>query len=375
MQSDSLTEAMVSQQEVEPAVAWLWLLVPVALVMLALLPLWEPAPWLVWSVAAAIGLLSGATVVWLLLHQRKLTRQARLEQALSSEQVNGLAALLESVLPAWQHHVLAVKEQTEEAVVQLTTRFAVVLEEFDLAGIGGGMRSANGDANTGRTIDLLTLCERELQPLVGSLSAVVDGNDAMLINVRNLAAETVGLSEMAKEVGSIAAQTNLLALNAAIEAARAGESGRGFAVVASEVRKLSQRSAETGRQIAERVSHVTTIMEKTLRTAQESLTQDKLSVTLSGNIVEDVLGHVRALGASADSMHTHGMVVRGEVEQLLMAMQFQDRVSQMLSGVNEDITRMQDTLASAENDEWPSAQEWMESLGRTYVMEDQKHQK
>jgi hypothetical protein len=47
----------------------------------------------------------------------------------------------------------------------------------------------------------------------------------------------------------------------------------------------------------------------------------------------------------------------------------------MLSGVNEDITRMQDTLASAENDEWPSAQEWMESLGRTYVMEDQKHQK
>jgi methyl-accepting chemotaxis protein len=375
MRRDSQQQTMVSQPELGPPVKWYWMLVPLVLVLLGLLPLWEPAPWVIWSGAAAVGFLSGATVLRLLLQQQELTRQAQLEQSLSNEQVNGLADLLESVLPAWQHHVLAVKQQTEEAVVQLTTRFAVVLEEFDLAGIGGGAGPANGVGKSTETIDLLTLCERELQPLVGSLSAVIDGNDAMLANVRNLAAETVGLSEMAKEVGSIAAQTNLLAINAAIEAARAGDSGRGFAVVASEVRKLSQRSADTGRLIAERVSHVTTIMDKTLLTAQESLTQDKLSVTLSGQIVGDVLSHVRALGASADSMHTHGMVVRGEVEQLLMAMQFQDRVSQMLSGVNEDMTRMQDTVASAENDEWPSAQEWMESLGRTYVMEDQRHRK
>ncbi len=227
----------------------------------------------------------------------------------------------------------------------------------------------------GGNIGLLALCERELQPVVGSLSDVIEGKDAMLANIKDLATETAGLSAMAAEVGSIAAQTNLLAINAAIEAARAGESGRGFAVVAAEVRKLSQRSADTGRQIASRVTQVSAIMQQTLLAARDSHAQDKMSVSLSGNIVEDVLCHVRKLGASADSMHQHGLVVRGEVEHLLMAMQFQDRVSQMLCGVNADMARLEVALASGGTDALPDVQEWMDSLRQTYTMEDQQHQR
>jgi methyl-accepting chemotaxis protein len=180
---------------------------------------------------------------------------------------------------------------------------------------------------------------------------------------------------MAEEVRSIAAQTNLLALNAAIEAARAGESGRGFAVVASEVRMLSQRSSETGARIGKRVGQIAGIMNTTMAGAQAAAVDDKHAVSLSGELVEHVLGHVRKLGASAESMRSHGMVVRKEVETLLMAMQFQDRVSQILCGVENNMTLMQQTLEQVDTQGLPNADDWLDALNQSSNMNDQLYQR
>ncbi len=56
-----------------------------------------------------------------------------------------------------------------------------------------------------------------------------------------------------------------------------------------------------------------------------------------------------------------------------MAMQFQDRVSQMPSTVYNDMPRLKDTLNTADTEGLPSPQEWMASLSETYTMEDQRH--
>jgi methyl-accepting chemotaxis protein len=352
-----------------PGTAAWWAGAPVLLVALAAAPQWLEGAWVPGLSLLGVALVSGFTV-WRLVqrggHSPALQDSGLAWQADAPHQ-DALDLVL-GVLPAWQQHVDIVKTQTEQAVERLTSSFASVLGELDMAGIGHTGQSKDQED---RTIRLLALCERELQPVVQSLSSMIEGKDILLSNIRSLAKQTLELQGMAADVGSIAAQTNLLALNAAIEAARAGESGRGFAVVATEVRMLSQRSAETGKRISERVGQIASVMNATLNTAEESTQQDKNSVSLSGELVEHVLGHVRKLGDSADAMNQHGMVVRAEVEQLLIAMQFQDRVSQILEGAHHNMQQMEQTLQQLPEEGAPSTEDWLHALNQTSRMNDQ----
>lgn len=341
-----------------------WLLTPIASMALASTPWWTSEPWAQWLALGGVGLLNIA-LLWALYARPQPSTPSPSHARPSGASHAPLTTLLQSVLPTWQGHVNDAQRQTEDAITQLTTSFAHVLQQFDLAGIAGG----NAQAQAGPSIGLLSVCERELQPVVSSLTEVIESRDAMLTNIHQLASQTKELQAMATEVSSIAAQTNLLAINAAIEAARAGDSGRGFAVVAAEVRKLSQRSADTGKSIGARVGQISAIMDATMASASTAHEQDRHVVSMSGHVVDDVLGHVKKLGTASDTMHHHGLIVRQEVEKLLMAMQFQDRVSQMLSAVTGDIARLQGALKSPHST--LNEQEWMASFAATFTMQDQ----
>lgn len=351
---------------------WRKLLLPIIGVACAALPLLHQVGWQ--EIAALLGVTVAFLINWRLDAGQGMQFQSSQSDA-PTAQAGHLPELLAAVLPIWSHHVQSVKDQSEGAIGQLITSFSSMVKQFDMAGFGG-VSGMEDSSHEDVTISLLTLCERELTPVIGALEKVIDSKDGLLHSVRDLSAATSELTDMASEVTMIAAHTNLLAINAAIEAARAGSAGRGFAVVAGEVRKLSQQSAETGKKISDRVVQITDIMQQTLEAAARAADQDKRAMTVSGHVVQDVLNHVRNLGASAEHMREQGNIIRRDVENLLINLQYQDRISQILTVVDGDINRLQRLMAEVEAglplSDLPTTDSWLADLGGGYTMHEQR---
>lgn len=119
--------------------------------------------------------------------------------------------------------------------------------------------------------------------------------------VSELGDSMVNIHEFLDSITSIAEQTNLLALNAAIEAARAGETGKGFAVVAEEIRKLSDESNSTAKEINEIIS----VLQKKVTVAVESAEQGNASA-LEGSVAVDKLNEsIESMVKSFESMQNY----------------------------------------------------------------------
>ena len=288
--------------------------------------------------------------------------------------LSGLDRLCLDLLPIWSGQIETARSHTEEAAVSLSTRFADISQRLQQAAAGN--EAAAGDGNL---LQLLNSAQDELHAIIASLRTALGTKESLLAEVGALASHTDTLSRMAKEVAEIAKQTNLLALNAAIEAARAGEVGRGFAVVADEVRKLSTLSGDTGMKISRTVDTVNHAIAEAQRVSRQYAEQDEALVNHSGGVIESVIerfsGAATALSQSSAALRQQNQEVAEEVAEVLVALQFQDRVSQMLGHVSSDIGKLHvhigDSRQTVAQGGSIDAEQWLSELSQTYTTPEQ----
>jgi methyl-accepting chemotaxis protein len=333
--------------------------------------------WLAWGVMGLVG--GGAVLTNLYSQNKDRTRTpgslGEAEVPVASAPNQALIALLDDAQRTWTSHLGTAQAQLGDATTQLLKNFDDILAQLDGL-IGSAAGAAAGQGGGGRA-SVLEDCESQLRDLLQALHGFVRSREEVMSSVRGLTDASSGLRSMAEDVSKLARQTNLLSINAAIEAARAGESGRGFAVVAGEVRRLSAESGDTGRRIGEQVNQFGDRMQQALAQATQTTESDHRVILASeatiNSVVERVDSTITELHERAAEQSARGGLVKHEIEQLLVALQFQDRVQQILEQLNSSIQgalgEMQQSLRSGRP---PDKAAWQAILTAGYTTAEQR---
>jgi methyl-accepting chemotaxis protein len=250
--------------------------------------------------------------------------------------------------PVWNRQIETSRHQMEVAVAELLERFSGIVGRLDRSIKASELSADSIENGDNSLLAVFSRSEEQLSTVVRTLEAATRDKLSLVQQIHGLGEYITELQQMAADVATISAQTNLLAINAAIEAAHAGESGRSFAVLAQEVRKLSGMSAETGRRITAKITVISDSISSACAAADASGDADRRTQEASRDTIDRVLGNFRnvtgALEQSTEVLKAESLGIQSEISNALVQLQFQDRVSQILTHVMANIARLPECL-------------------------------
>ncbi len=208
--------------------------------------------------------------------------------------------------------------QTTEVAIAVDDMSRTAVNNAENANMTADLAKQSGDVanNGGKVVTQTVQKMREIADVVHNSA----------LSIEHLGKSSKEIGEIIAVINDIADQTNLLALNAAIEAARAGEQGRGFAVVADEVRKLSERTAEATRQIADMINSIQTETELAVNAMAKGTHEvqsgielaDKAGSSLSEilNSTNKLLGMINHIAAASEEQSTSSEKIANNVNAI-----------------------------------------------------------
>lgn len=302
----------------------------------------------------------------------KLFTRAR-AAAPTQPESNATEAVCVQALPIWSKQIETAREQSEEAIVELSARFAGIVGRLDLA-LDASQHNSGG-ADLGQALEE---GKRELARVMDALNEIHQSRSTLAEQIRSLAVHSSELAKMASEVEMIAFQTNMLALNAAIEAAHVGEAGRGFAVVAHEVRNLANASRDTGKGITHKIALVNQSLAQIIDSNETVSVREGEALQDSGNRIQGVLGQFsdmsEGLTRSTEELRRESSAIKDEIAESMVQLQFQDRVGQIMGQVVGSMRDLDQRVTAVANGEQLAidADAYMAQMVSTYTTDEQR---
>ncbi|MDH5231763.1 MAG: methyl-accepting chemotaxis protein [Gammaproteobacteria bacterium] len=297
-----------------------------------------------------------------------------------SEVIESTSTELENInvelYPIWQRLIDSAREISEEAVKDLATQFSGISRRLNQAIQASVSYSNDGVSQIGqveeRRNDMIT--QAELAEMLDTLREAIDVKQVLLEKIQELKDQTNDMKQVISSVKSVAKKTEVLAINAAIESRRAGVHGKSFGVVAHEVRKLSEQSAGTVDDVVNRINLLEEKMDGVIEQTHLNVhgtSEKNVDKTTTISVYERFRALALSLSKSSEVLLSESKNIKGEIDEILVALQYQDKTSQMLIHVKNNITKLHEVLNDCMNKSDFSelnVESWLARLLETYTM-------
>jgi methyl-accepting chemotaxis protein len=272
---------------------------------------------------------------------------------------------VETELARYLPHFNRMSEQLKQTSVQIESSVVEVCNSFQ--GIAArakqtvdhtkGFLSREDEGCSGaRSFEsLIGNCSNTLVKILTTTEEAGEVSRRAIERIRLMDKASQSISSAIAQLEQIAGGNKILALNARIEAARAGAHGAGFAVVAMEVISQTERSQKVNAQVSELIGNLRALAGSTLEDLQRMNDRDRERVQQCRDEVDESLRDLQSAHGEMKTILTgitdEGALLANDIGAAVRGLQFQDRTSQRIAHVVEDLDTIRTRLASSFGDE------------------------
>jgi methyl-accepting chemotaxis protein len=283
-----------------------------------------------------------------------------------------------AVLPVLASQLHDVIQDVETSVVEVCRNFQAMAGRARASvSAARAVVSGAGEGGEDGAQAATAVARRTLDRLLGRLATGSDATLRVAEEIDDLERRLDIVRQNLDDVDRMARGTRLLGLNAAIEAARLGAEGKAFGVVATEIKDLARLSYHTSAEIRESLRGLSTGIADVSSEIRRIASTDRAGVQTSRQEVDAAITRLArtaertaaGLVAASDSAADVGREIAGAV----MALQFQDAVTQRVNHVVDALTLLhRELLAELDGKPADDGESLLRSVAASFTMKAER---